>query len=60
MYWWLIPLSAIPAALFAILVIMDQHITAVIVNSEDNKLKVTTWRWVSSVNYMLEEGDRFL
>jgi hypothetical protein len=37
---WLIPVCVGPAILFAILCVMDQHITAVIVNAPDHKLKV--------------------
>jgi hypothetical protein len=38
--WWLIFAAIIPALLATILIFMDQHITAVIVNRKGNKLKV--------------------
>ncbi|KAK3611757.1 hypothetical protein CHS0354_014104 [Potamilus streckersoni] len=36
--WWLYLFSAIPALLATILIFMDQHITAVIINRKENKL----------------------
>lgn len=38
-YWWLIPLSIIPAILATILVFLDQQITSVIINRKEHKLK---------------------
>lgn len=37
---WLVPAAIFPALLATILIFMDQHITAVIVNRKENKLKV--------------------
>ncbi|XP_076842631.1 electrogenic sodium bicarbonate cotransporter 4 isoform X2 [Brachyhypopomus gauderio] len=37
--WWLYLVSFLPALLLTILIFMDQHITAVIVNRKENKLK---------------------
>ena len=37
---WLLPLSIVPSLLATILIFMDQHITAVIVNRKEHKLKV--------------------
>jgi hypothetical protein len=37
--WWLILLAILPALLGTILIYMDQHITAVIVNRKENRLK---------------------
>ncbi len=37
--WWLFFLAIVPALLATILIFMDQHITAVIVNRKENKLK---------------------
>lgn len=37
---WLIPAAIVPALLATILIFMDQHITAVIINRKENKLKV--------------------
>jgi solute carrier family 4 (sodium bicarbonate transporter), member 10 len=39
-YWWLIPLAVLPAILGAILVVLDQQITVVIVNRKEHKLVV--------------------
>ena len=39
-HWWLIPLGALPGVLATILVFLDQHITAVIVNRQEHRLKV--------------------
>ena len=37
--WWSVLVAPIPAALGSILIFMDQHITAVIVNRKENKMK---------------------
>lgn len=38
--WWIVFLAIIPAMLATILIYMDQHITAVIINRKENKLLV--------------------
>ena len=38
--WWLMLVAMFPAFLLTILIFMDQHITAVIINRKENKLKV--------------------
>lgn len=38
--WWVALACAVPALLLTVLIVMDQQITAVIVNRKDNKLKV--------------------
>lgn len=37
---WLLPFAIVPSLLATILIFMDQHITAVIMNRKENKLKV--------------------
>jgi hypothetical protein len=37
---WLLPAAIVPSLLATILIFMDQHITAVIVNRKEHKLKV--------------------
>lgn len=38
--WYVALLAVIPALFYAILIVMDQQITAVIINRKDNKLRV--------------------
>jgi sodium bicarbonate cotransporter 9 len=38
--WWVAAIACLPAIFYTILIVMDQQITAVIVNRADNKLKV--------------------
>lgn len=44
--------ALVPALLATILFFMDQHITAIIVNRKDNKLKVNNEEWVWSLCHL--------
>lgn len=46
--WYVAALAVIPAVFYTILIVMDQQITAVIINRKDNKLRVR-YRSVNSV-----------